>query len=92
MLFNLLIWLGVGFAAGAIAKYLTPQDEKGGWISSIIIGIIGSTVGGFLAGVVGLRGMLGTTILGDLIMATGGAFLILWVYHKYLKDKLNLPI
>ena len=36
---NLLIWIAIGFVAGIVAKALTPQKEKGGYISSIIIGI-----------------------------------------------------
>ena len=92
-MFSLLIWLGIGLAAGVAAKYLTPQDEKGGWVSSIIIGIIGSFVGGAVAWFVGINSMLSSIpFLGDLIMAIGGAFLVLWVYHKYLKDKIDLPI
>ena len=89
---GLIIWIAIGFAAGAIAKILTPQDEKGGWVSSIIIGIIGSMVGGFIANFFGLNYILGRGIIGSLVIATGGSFLVLWIYHKYLADKLNLPL
>ena len=87
-----MFWLLIGLAAGAIAKALTPQNEKGGWISSLIIGIIGAWVGNFAAGIIPIRLFVGRALLGDLIVATAGAFLVLWVYHKYLADKLNLPI
>jgi uncharacterized membrane protein YeaQ/YmgE (transglycosylase-associated protein family) len=86
---GLIYWLLIGFAAGAIAKFLTPQDEKGGWISSVIIGIVGSFAGRFLGGLVGIQG---TGIVGSLIIATVGAIIVLFIYHKYLADKLNLPI
>ena len=58
---NIIVWLAIGFAAGAIAKALTPQQEGGGWISSIIIGILGAWVGSLLTGIIGLKGLLGTT-------------------------------
>jgi len=87
-----LYWLAIGLGAGSIAKALTPQDEKGGWISSLVIGVIGAYVGGFIATLTGIRFILGTGLLGSLLVATGGAFLVLFIYHKYLKDKLNLPI
>lgn len=87
-----LFWLLIGFVAGAIAKAITPQQEKGGWISSIIIGIIGSFVGGFLANLLGIGRILGGGLLGSLIIATLGALLVLWIYHRYLADKLNLPV
>jgi uncharacterized membrane protein YeaQ/YmgE (transglycosylase-associated protein family) len=86
---SLIYWLIVGFAAGALAKMLTPQDEKGGWVSSIVIGIIGAIVGGFLGGLIGIKS---TSLIGQLLIATGGAFLILFIYHRYLADKLNFPI
>lgn len=86
---GLLYWLLIGFAAGALAKMITPQEETGGWISSIIIGIIGSFVGGFLGRLVGING---SGLLGGLIIATIGAILVLFIYHKYLADKLNLPV
>ncbi len=86
---NLLYWLLIGFAAGAIAKMLTPQQEKGGWISSIIIGIVGSFVGGFLGRLIGIQS---GSLIGSLLIATGGAFLVLFIYHRFLADKLNLPI
>ena len=89
---NLIIWLAVGLVAGFAAKALTPQQEKGGWISSGIIGIVGSIVGGLLARVLGLSFILNLGIIGSLIVAVGGAVLVLFIYHKFLADKLNLPI
>ncbi|MDX1666200.1 MAG: GlsB/YeaQ/YmgE family stress response membrane protein [Saprospiraceae bacterium] len=89
---GLIYWLLIGLAAGALAKALTPQKEKGGWISSIIVGIIGAVVGGWLAGILGISASLGLGIVGSIIVATGGAFLVLFIYHKYLADKLNLPL
>ena len=86
---GLIFWLLIGFAAGAIAKMLTPQDEKGGWISSIIIGIVGSFVGRLVGSLVGIAS---TGLVGSLLIATGGAVLVLFIYHRYLADKLNLPI
>ena len=86
---SLIFWLLIGLAAGAIAKMVTPQEEKGGWVSSIVIGIIGSYVGKIVFGLVGLKA---TSILGGLIFAVVGAIIVLFVYHKYLADKLNLPI
>lgn len=86
---GLIYWLLIGFAAGAIAKMLTPQEEKGGWVSSIIIGIVGSVVGGFVAGLIGIASK---GLLGSLLIATAGAVLVLFIYHRYLADKLNLPI
>ena len=89
---RLIIWLLIGLAAGSVAKMLTKENEKGGWVSSLIIGIIGSFVGGYVAGVTGIGRMLGSGPIGTFIIATAGAFLVLFIYHKFLADKLNLPL
>ena len=89
---GLLIWIAIGLVAGTVAKMITPQEEKGGWISSLAVGIAGSIVGGILASLIGLNRILGHTWLGSLIIAVGGAVLVLYIYHRYLKDKLNLPL
>ena len=89
---GLLGWLLIGLIAGAIAKMITPQEEKGGWVSSLIVGILGSIVGGFLGGIIGINRMLGHTWLGSLIIATLGAVLVLYIYHKYLKEKMNVNL
>lgn len=86
---GLIILLAVGFVAGAAAKAVTPQQEKGGWISSIVIGILGSWLGGMIASLIGIQTF---TILGELLVAIPGAILVLFIYHKYLADKLNLPV
>lgn len=86
---GLIYWLLIGLAAGALAKLITPQEEKGGWVSSIIIGIVGSFVGGFLGRLIGIQS---SGLLGSLIIATGGAVLVLFIYHRYLADKWDLPI
>lgn len=88
------IWfILVGLAAGTIAKMITPQNEKGGWISTLIIGVIGAGVGGWIAGMLPIiKDLANIPLLGSLLTATGGAFLVLWIYHKFLADKLNLPV
>lgn len=88
------IWfILVGLAAGTIAKMITPQNEKGGWISTLIIGVIGAAVGGWIAGMLPfIKDLADIPLLGSLLTATGGAFLVLWIYHKFLADKLNLPV
>jgi len=42
-------WIVLGLLAGAIAKAILPGDDPGGIIVTMIIGIVGAIVGGFLA-------------------------------------------
>lgn len=45
---NILGWILFGLIVGAIAKLLMPGRDPGGWIVTILLGIAGSFVGGFL--------------------------------------------
>ncbi|GAB5550448.1 MAG: GlsB/YeaQ/YmgE family stress response membrane protein [Saprospiraceae bacterium] len=89
---GLIIWLVVGLIAGVLAKAITPQKESTSYITSMIIGLIGSMVGGFLANLTGLSSLFGRGLIGSIIIATLGAILVLWIYHKYLADKLNVKV
>ena len=77
----ILQWLLIGLIAGSVAKIITPQEEKGGWLSSLLIGVLGSIAGGFLAG---LMGFSVNNILGSLIVAVIGSLIVLYIYHKHL--------
>lgn len=78
-----------GMAAGSIAKYLHPGDEPGGWLSTLGIGILGSFLGSTIARFFGLGG---GGLIWSLILAVGGAFLLLMAQRKYLESKNNKRI
>jgi len=42
-------WLLLGLVAGALARLLVPGRDPMGWVGTIVLGIVGSFVGGFLA-------------------------------------------
>lgn len=77
----LLKWLLIGLIAGSIAKMMTPQEEGGGWVSSLLIGVTGSVAGGFIAN---LLGFSVRHALGSLIVAVIGSLIVLFIYHRYL--------
>ena len=74
-------WLLIGLIAGSVAKMMTPQGEKGGWLSSLGIGVVGSVIGGMLAGLIGFTAH---SVLAQIIIAIGGSLVFLYIYHKYL--------
>ena len=49
---GIIAFIILGLIAGAIAKALLPGDDPGGFIITMIIGVAGALLGGFLAGVV----------------------------------------
>ena len=71
-------WIIIGLIAGALAKLIMPGDDPGGIFITIILGIAGALVGGFLAGLIGIGG--GGT-LWTIIIATIGAIILLAIYR-----------
>ena len=71
-------WIIIGGIAGALAKLIMPGDDPGGIIVTILIGIAGAFIGGFLAGLIGLGG--GGWIW-SIIIATIGAIILLAIYR-----------
>lgn len=78
---GIIYWILLGLVAGAIAKYLHPGPDPGGWIGSLIVGIIGSVVGGFVFGLFGMAGTSGFN-LWSLLVAVVGAVICLAIYRR----------
>ena len=45
-------WIVLGLLAGAIAKAIMPGNQGGGWIATLVLGVVGALVGGFLGGLI----------------------------------------
>lgn len=73
-------WIILGAIAGVIAKLIMPGDDPGGFIITILLGIAGALVGGFIASALGL-GAVGGLSLGSIIIAILGAILLLFIYR-----------
>jgi uncharacterized membrane protein YeaQ/YmgE (transglycosylase-associated protein family) len=43
-------WLIIGLVAGAIARFLVPGRDPMGWIATLLLGLVGSLIGGFIGG------------------------------------------
>jgi len=73
---HFLIFLLVGLIAGVIAKAVMPgsRDEPSGWILTIVLGIAGAYVGGWLGSLMGI-GAGG--FVGEILMAAVGAIVII---------------
>ncbi|RPH67315.1 MAG: GlsB/YeaQ/YmgE family stress response membrane protein [Myxococcaceae bacterium] len=71
----------VGLIAGLIARAIMPGADPMGWIATIILGVVGSFVGGFLASAVLGRsagnGLEPAGIVGSII----GALIVLAIYR-----------
>jgi uncharacterized membrane protein YeaQ/YmgE (transglycosylase-associated protein family) len=78
-----LVWtILVGFGAGALAKYIMPGEEGGGFVMTTLLGIAGAVIGGFLGGMLGIYT---DSLVGDLVSAVIGALVLLFVWNKFKK-------
>ena len=73
-------WIIMGLIVGALAKFLMPGKDPGGVVVTILLGIAGAFIGGFVGAKVGLGTVSGFN-LGSLALATGGAVLLLIIYR-----------
>jgi len=73
-----IIWMIlIGLIAGAIAKLIMPGKDPGGIIVTIILGILGSIVGGFILDAFTTRDGGPVGLIGSIL----GALLLLWIYR-----------
>ncbi len=74
-------WIIFGLIAGAIAKMLMPGRDPGGWIVTMLLGIAGAVVGGFIGHALwGSPGVNGWDI-GSFALAIVGAIILLAIYR-----------
>jgi uncharacterized membrane protein YeaQ/YmgE (transglycosylase-associated protein family) len=71
-------WIIFGLVVGAIAKFLMPGDDPGGIIVTIILGVVGAMLGGWLGRVLGLYDPGEPA---GFIMAVIGAIVLLGIYR-----------
>jgi uncharacterized membrane protein YeaQ/YmgE (transglycosylase-associated protein family) len=79
---GILSWIVLGLVAGVLAKFLMPGKDPGGWIITILLGIGGAFVGGWIGQRLGIASFNGFTWQG-LAVATGGAVVLLFVYRLF---------
>ena len=74
-------WIVLGLIAGAIAKLIMPGDDPGGIIVTMLLGIIGAVVGGFLGSRFFGRGLETFWNLQTWIVAIIGSLILLAIYR-----------
>jgi uncharacterized membrane protein YeaQ/YmgE (transglycosylase-associated protein family) len=81
---GILSWIVLGLIAGVLAKFLLPGDDPGGLIITVLLGIGGAFVGGWIGTRLGIASFNGFTWQG-LGVATAGAALLLLLYRLVKK-------
>ncbi|MBF4577595.1 GlsB/YeaQ/YmgE family stress response membrane protein [Frondihabitans sp. VKM Ac-2883] len=73
-------FLLLGLIAGAIAKLILPGRQGGGWLITLLLGVVGALLGGFLGGLLFHVGYNGFFSLQSWIIAIVGSLIVLIVY------------
>jgi len=81
---GILAWIILGLVVGVIAKFIMAGKDPGGFVITIILGMVGAFVGGFIASSLGFGSVTGFDIR-SLVIAVGGAVLLLIIYRVVKK-------
>jgi len=75
---DILIWIVFGLIVGVVAKFLMPGPDPGGMIMTVVLGIVGALLGGWIGRALGLY-QTGQPV--GFIMAVIGAIVLLAIYR-----------
>jgi uncharacterized membrane protein YeaQ/YmgE (transglycosylase-associated protein family) len=78
---GLFSWIILGLIAGALAKWLMPGEQGGGWLMTMLLGIVGALVGGWIGALIGFGSVTGINI-GSIVTAVIGALIVLYIHSK----------
>ena len=86
-LMGLLVFLIVGLIAGFIARWLVPGPDPMGWAGTMILGLIGSFVGGTLAALLfgGTLALSASGLIGSIV----GAIIVLLIWRAMSRSRVT---
>ncbi len=82
----IILWVLFGALIGWIASIITKNNSRMGAGANILIGLLGSLVGGFVASLLGFGGISEFSLMG-ILFSVGGAVLILLIVNMFTKGK-----
>jgi len=89
MIVNILVWALFGLLAGVVAKFIGKQPERSdpmGIVFTILLGIAGAVIGGFVASQL-FNWDINTFSIAGFVVAVAGALLLLFVYRLVMSAR-----
>lgn len=77
---GIIAWIVLGLIAGAIAKAILPGRQGGGWIATLVIGVVGALLGGWIGSAVFGIGLEEFWSIQTWLVAILGALLVLVIW------------
>jgi uncharacterized membrane protein YeaQ/YmgE (transglycosylase-associated protein family) len=87
-MFGIIGWIVFGLIVGAIAKLLMPGRDPGGFIITMLLGIVGAVLGGYVGRALGLYGPQDGA---GLLMSIVGAIIVLALYRMLVRRPRTTP-
>ena len=78
---NIIAWIIVGLIGGALGKLLMPGNDPGGFLLTIVLGIVGALLGGFLSVAMGLGDGIDDFDIGTIFLSIVGTMILLGGYR-----------
>lgn len=75
----------LGLIAGAIAKAIMPGKQGGGWIATLLLGVVGAVLGGWLGSLMFDKGLENFWDLSTWLLAIVGALIVLFIWGLVTK-------
>lgn len=73
-------FLLLGLIAGAIAKLIIPGRQGGGWLITLLLGVVGAILGGWIGGLIFGGGLQEFFSIRTWLLAIGGSIVVLLIY------------
>jgi len=80
-------WIVLGLIAGAIAKAILPGKQGGGWIATLLLGIVGALLGGFLGSAIFGVNLGGFFEIRTWLLAIGGSLVVLLIWGLVTRNR-----
>lgn len=84
---GILGWIVLGLLAGAIAKAIMPGAQGGGWLATLLLGIVGALLGGFIGSALFNIGLENFFSIQTWIVAILGSLLALFLWGIFSKNR-----
>lgn len=80
-------WIVLGLIAGAIAKALMPGQQGGGWLATLLLGVVGALVGGWIGSALFHVGVNEFWSLSTWLLAIVGSLVVLFIWGLITKKR-----
>ena len=86
---SFLAFLILGLIAGAIAKLILPGRQGGGWFVTLLLGVVGALLGGWIGSLIFGVGLEEFWNLGTWLLAIGGSIIVLLIWGLITRGSRN---